>query len=269
VADEASSGPAALEALRAAVDHDPYRVVLLDMQMPEMDGAMTARAIQQEPRIADVQLILLSSIATLGTAAEMRRMGFAAALTKPVRQSHLFNVVGMVAGNVAAAAPQPTPAPGRDVGLGLRILVAEDNPVNQKVVVAMLSRLGCRATVVVDGAQAVAAIARDSYDVVLMDVQMPEMDGLQATAQIRLREAQTGRHQAIIAMTAHALEGDRERCLAAGMDGYVAKPLKLNELATAIQPYGAAGCAAPSARGGGEPSGGRSGLAPQPSPSRA
>jgi signal transduction histidine kinase/CheY-like chemotaxis protein len=235
---EASGGRHALDALRAAHHTAPFDVVLLDMHMPDMDGETTARAIKADPALAAVPLVLLSSIGTRGTATEIRARGFAAALTKPVRQSHLLDVVRTVAGTLPAATEPGEPASRGRVTLGLRVLVADDNPINCRVAVEMLRRLGCHATVVGNGAEAIAATERDTYDVVLMDVQMPEMDGLTATTRIRAREAQAGGHLPIIAMTAHALEGDHERCLAAGMDGYVSKPIKTQDLAAALTPYG-------------------------------
>jgi CheY-like chemotaxis protein len=231
-----SSGPAALVALRNALETAPFRLVLLDMHMPDMDGEMTAAAIQKDPRLRDVPLVLLSSMG-IRSAADARRHGFAAALTKPVRRGHLLNVVSSLAGAAPRpGAPAPAPRTGR-VHLGLRVLLAEDNLVNQQVALQMLSRLGCRATAVEDGAQAVAAVDRDEYDLVLMDVQMPTMDGFEASTLIRKREEGTGRHLPILAMTAHAREGDRQRCLAAGMDGYVSKPVKMDELARALAPW--------------------------------
>jgi signal transduction histidine kinase/DNA-binding response OmpR family regulator len=234
---EASGGREALDALRAAHDTAAFDVVLLDMHMPEMDGETTARAIKADPALAGVPLVLLSSMGTRGTATEMWARGFAAALTKPVRQSHLLDVVRTVAGALPAATEPAETAPGGRVKLGLRVLVADDNPVNCRVAVEMLRRLGCHATVVGNGIEAVAATERDTYDLVLMDVQMPEMDGLAAATRIRAREAQAGGHVPIVAMTAHALEGDQERCLAAGMDGYVPKPIKTHDLAEALKPY--------------------------------
>ena len=234
VADAVASGAAALDALHATVDVDPYRLVLLDMHMPGMDGAMTAAAIKADPRLAAVPIVLLSSIGTCSRA-EMHERGFAAVLTKPVRQSHLRDIVATVAGDRAAAPAAPA-APLR-ARLGLRVLLAEDNAVNRKVTLQMLARLGCDSSAVEDGARAVAALAAGDYDVVLMDVQMPEMDGFEATAAIRRREHASGGHVPIIAMTAHAMEGDRERCLAAGLDGYLAKPVKMDELARVLAPY--------------------------------
>jgi signal transduction histidine kinase/CheY-like chemotaxis protein len=255
VAHEVSSGRAALVALQGALTTAPFRLVLLDLNMPDMDGEMTAAAIHADPRFAGLPLVLLSSMGSRGMA-DARRHGFAAALTKPVRRAHLLNVVT----TLATAAPQPaeplTSTPPRDgrINLGLRVLLAEDNVTNQHVALGMLARLGCRATAVADGTQVVAAVERDAYDVVLMDVQMPTMDGFEATAQIRKREEGTDRHLPIIAMTAHARVEDRQRCLAAGMDGYVAKPVKMSELAQALAPWSKtpggveAGAVAPPAR---------------------
>jgi len=173
-----------------------------------------------------------------------------------VRRTQLLNVVS----NLASAAPPPArgtapgPSEGR-VDLGLRVLLAEDNVINQQVALGMLARLGCRATAVEDGSQVLAALERDEYDVVLMDLQMPAMDGFEATAQIRAREERTGGHLAIVAMTAHARESDHRRCLAAGMDGYVAKPVKMGDLARALAPWSKTPGAAD--------------VAPAPSPRRA
>jgi CheY-like chemotaxis protein len=235
VTGEAVGGAAALAALDAAAAREPYQVVLLDMHMPEMDGEMTAVAIKADPRLAHVAIVLLSSIGT--SAAEMRAKGFAAVLTKPVRQSHLRDVVAAVAGEAAPAAARAGARASARVHLGLRVLIAEDNDVNRQVALQMLARLGCEAIAVENGVHALAALERERFDVVLMDIQMPDMDGFEATAEIRRREAGTGRHQPIVAMTAHAMEGDRERCLAAGVDGYVAKPVKMYDLVRALAPY--------------------------------
>jgi CheY-like chemotaxis protein len=254
VADAVSGGAAALDALSAAAERDPYRLVLLDMDMPELDGEMTAQAIKATPRIAEVAIVLLSSAGAIGTAAEMRSKGFAAALTKPVRQAHLLEVISSVVGEANGATVRPpAPALGAGVDLGLRVLIAEDNVINQKVALQMLARLGCLATAVGNGAQAVAAIARGTYDLVLMDVQMPEMDGFEATALIRRQETQAGGHLPILAMTAHAMEGDRERCLAAGMDGYISKPVKTEDLARALLPFSISSGTMPSAGERAEP----------------
>jgi len=182
--------------------------------------------------------VLLSSQG-LRQQADAIRAGFAAVLTKPVRQSQLYDTLLDVM--QAAALATPASGPGRTVSAPStvprpsrgRVLVAEDNPINKKVAMLMLARLGYRADGVADGVEAVEAVARAPYDVVLMDCQMPEMDGYGATAAIRRLEG-SRRHVPIIAMTANAMEGDRERCLAAGMDDYVAKPVKEDELAAAL-----------------------------------
>ena len=219
--EEARSGAEALAALQAAVAVDPFALVVLDMQMPEMDGEQTARAIRGEPAFAGVPLVLLSSMGTRATRQELRAIGFAAVLSKPVRQASLFGALVDVLGRLSeeGSMPSSSPPPGGSPGapLNLRILLAEDNPVNQKVALRMLERLGCRVDAVGNGREAVEALARTAYDVVLMDVQMPELDGLEATAEIRRREATRGGHIPIVAMTAHAMAGDRERCLAAAL----------------------------------------------------
>jgi PAS domain S-box-containing protein len=227
--EEVEGGSQALAALRAAPGEDPFRLVLLDMQMPGMDGEETAHAIKDDPALRQVPIVLLSSAGALGAAEEMRARGFAAWITKPVRQSQLLNALMGVLG-----APEEEPMrPAGDASpegiaplVGMRVLVAEDNAINQKVAIRILEKLGCRADAVANGAEAVDAIARIPYEAILMDCHMPEMDGYEATAELRRRESGTGRHVPVIAMTANAMEGDREKCLEAGMDDYVAKPVK-------------------------------------------
>jgi two-component system sensor histidine kinase/response regulator len=214
----------------------------MDLQMPEMDGEQTARAIQSEAGLANVPIVLLSSAGSRGSAGEIRDNGFAAALTKPVRQSHLFHTLVEVLGLSGSpptppsrenVAPQEAPLP-----FALRILLVEDSAINQKVALRMLARWGCRADVAANGQEALDALACLPYDLVLMDMQMPEMDGFGATAEIRRQEAGTGRHLPIIAMTAHSMEGDRERCLAAGMDDYLAKPVQPAALRAILKRWG-------------------------------
>jgi len=234
---EARSGAEALEMLRQADGGEPFQLVLLDMHMPDMDGAATARAIKWDLGLAALPLVLLSSSRTHETAAALQGRGFAAALVKPVRRSNLLRVLQDVLGERRIEQPA---AAGRDGSqasesdLGLHILVAEDNIVNQKVAMRMLERWGCRVDVVADGRQALEAVARGAYALVLMDVQMPEMDGFAATAAIRRLEAPTGRRTPIIAMTAHVMEGDRDRCIEAGMDDYVAKPVTAQAILEAV-----------------------------------
>jgi PAS domain S-box-containing protein len=231
-----ASGPAALKALRqATADGEPYSLVLLDAMMPEMDGLALAERIRAQPELEGVPLLLLSSAGQLLEAASWRRLGVAACLAKPVKPSELEGAILRALGPCAPApatavsAPAPVPAPS-----GLRILLAEDNPVNQKLAVRLLEKQGHQVRLAGTGAEALAALAEQPFDLVLMDVQMPELDGLEATRQLRRRERQTGGHMPVIAMTAHAMTGDRERCLEAGMDGYLAKPIRPDALAAAI-----------------------------------
>ena len=236
-----ASGTEALAVLRAAWEEkDPFRALLLDMQMPDMDGEQVAEAVKADPRLAPIPIVLVSSIGVRPTAAQLQEKGFAAALAKPVRQSQMFNTLVTVLGEQAieeTPVEPPSSVAGVRPRLGLRVLLAEDHAVNQKVALRILERCGCRADAVANGLEALAALADLPYDVILMDVQMPEMDGLEATAAIRRQEQGTERHIPIIAMTAHAMEGDRERCLAAGMDDYVAKPVNPAELYRALSRY--------------------------------
>ncbi len=237
-------GREALEALRtAASTGDPFTVALLDMQMPEMDGASLARIIKSDPAIAGVPLVLLTSLGHgNGTMAES---GISAMLTKPVKESALFDTLAVLLGTAEKGARADGNASGSSVTeegfregrpLSVRILVAEDNAINQKVALRMLDKLGCRADVVANGREAVEALKQMPYDLVLMDCNMPEMDGFDATAVIREREGEE-KHTVIIAMTANALRGDRERVLAAGMDDYLAKPISQKELAILIRDW--------------------------------
>ncbi|HLK10762.1 MAG TPA: response regulator [Candidatus Binatia bacterium] len=229
-AEAAAGGREALAALRAAAGRAPFQLVLVDLDMPEMDGEATAAAIAADPGLGGPALVALS---TAGARAPSAR-GFVAELAKPVRRARLLDVVSMLVGERRAAARPAAPAAAATGLEGLRVLLAEDNPINRKVALRMLAKLGCEATAVEDGAAAVAAVERERWDAVLMDVQMPVLDGFEATARIRLHEARTAAHVPIIAMTAHAMEGDRERCLRAGMDGYVSKPVKAEDLAAAL-----------------------------------
>jgi CheY-like chemotaxis protein len=244
-ADEAADGAAALEQLRAATGRR-YDAALLDMQMPVMDGLALARAIRADPSLASMPLLMLSSWG--GTTAEAARaVGIAAYLTKPVRPTRLRDALSRALGGApttvaAPAAPAPDPsaeaagAPPRR----LRVLVAEDNLVNQRVVIRMLETAGCRADAVANGREAVDAIARLPYDLVFMDCQMPEMDGYEATRAIRAaeREHASGRHVPIVALTANALQGAREHCLAAGMDDYLAKPITKGVFVASLRRWG-------------------------------
>ena len=205
-----------------------FDLAILDMRMdgPDgMDGPALAEAIRATPQGADLPLVLMTS---LGRSRDLDTAHFAAVLTKPLNPSQIYRTLAAVLGSMG----ERPAAPAEETGPPLRILVAEDHPVNQRLVLLLLERLGQRADVVSDGVEAVAAVARRDYDVVLMDVQMPELDGLAATRLIRGR---SGPQPRIVALTANALPGDRETCLAAGMDGYLTKPLKRAELARALR----------------------------------
>lgn len=234
----ADSGVHALASLRRmATTGRPYRLVLLDMLMPVMDGIAVADAIAAETAIGKPPVIMLSSAHKDDVVRRAETLGISHFLLKPVRQSELLETIFAVLGvttNEAAVAAQDVPAEIRPQ----KVLVAEDNAVNQRLVQRLLERRGHMPTIVGDGAEAVAALSNGTFDLVLMDVQMPNMDGFQATAAIREREKQAGGHIPIIAMTAHAMRGDRERCLAAGMDGYVSKPLRSEDFYAAIESYG-------------------------------
>ena len=239
--EEADSGISALELLRAAAARGvPFDVGVLDLMMPGMDGFELARTIKCDPGIAGVHLVLLTSYGQRGDGTIAREAGVAAYLTKPVRQSQLFNclanVVNQPVGTESVQSPISTPdlvtrhtLDEKETMSNKLILLAEDNIVNQRVAVRQLLKLGYRADAVADGREALEALDRIPYDLVLMDCQMPELDGYEATAEIRRREG-TSRHTPIVAMTANALQGDREKCIAAGMDDYISKPVKPEEL---------------------------------------
>ena len=228
----ASSAVEALDRLRAATAaaaSEPFDVVLLDMEMPGVDGVGLARAIRADPTIQSVKLILLTSVGRLGDGEAVRKLGLDAALVKPVRQSELYNCLVTVLGITTAeagAARQVSSRGTREEGKGVRVLLAEDNVVNQQVATFMLQARGYHVDVAGNGREVLDALARASYDLILMDCQMPEMDGYEATARIRERErGASAHHTPIIALTAHALRGERDRCIAAGMDDYIAKPI--------------------------------------------
>jgi two-component system, sensor histidine kinase and response regulator len=237
----ASSAVEALALLRsAAIQEQPYDLVILDYEMPDMNGLMLASVIRQEQTLAASRCLLLTSVNLEHDSPEWRQAGIELHLTKPVRQSVLFNsIAGLFAQNEDSADRQgftADPAPAGDALTG-RILLVEDNLVNQEVGLAMLEILGCKATCAADGKAALEALERDSYDVVLMDCHMPEMDGFEATASFRQWERTHGarRRTPIIALTANALPGDRERCLEAGMDDYMSKPFTQQQLAEKLR----------------------------------
>jgi PAS domain S-box-containing protein len=243
--DLLDGGQEAVAAMRTAqAEGDPYQVVLLDMQMPGMDGEQTLQAIKASSVGQDAEVIILTSMGQRGDAKHLQELGCAGYLVKPVRQRQLVEVIGMVLGRKERALTDREPKLVTRHTLSeqkrqqTQILLAEDNLVNQKLVVAVLSKAGYPVTVVENGLQAVEAVFKEPYNLVFMDVQMPELDGFEATRMIRKREKEQGRERIpIIAMTAHALKGDRERCLEAGMDDYLPKPVDHEKLLEMISDW--------------------------------
>ena len=226
---------AAAEARRAG---DPYRVILLDGTMPGMDGFETAARLRAEGPEGGGTILLLTSAGRRGDAARCRELGIAGYITKPVNQSDMLDALMTVMGEGRDASPrQPliTRHSIREERRRLRILLAEDNEVNRRVAVGLLEKRGYEVLVATNGREALEVLDRGTVDAVLMDVQMPEMGGLEATAVIRASERARGGHLPIIAMTAHAMKGDRERCLDGGMDDYVSKPVRPSDLYAAIE----------------------------------
>jgi signal transduction histidine kinase/DNA-binding response OmpR family regulator len=231
-------GRAALQAIEVAKNAGyPFPLILLDGQMPEMDGFTLAEQIHKDPALVNATIMMLTSAGHLGDAARCRELGISAYLVKPIRQGELLDAICQLLDKT----PQKQPAPLltrhtlREEKNRIRILLAEDNAVNQTLAVRILEKRGYSVIPVPDGQAALEAFQTGSFELVLMDLQMPRMDGLEATAAIREIEKQTGRHIPIVAMTANALIGDREKCLAAGMDGYVSKPIRTSELFGTIE----------------------------------
>jgi CheY-like chemotaxis protein len=239
VVELAASGEEGMAALlRAEESGSPFPLVFIDAEMPNMDGFELVQKIHQNPRLAAATLIMmLTPSGQLGDAARCRELRISTHLVKPVGESELFQAIQTALAKpphkpreAPFAPPPPLPSPKPS-----RILLAEDNAVNRQVVIRLLEKRGHVITVATDGAQAVAMTRKSSFDMVLMDIQMPGMDGYEATAVIRKDEESTGKHLPIIAMTAHAMEGDRQKCLAAGMDDFVAKPIRVDELVKIIE----------------------------------
>jgi len=227
--ETAASGARGLEMLHtAARAGNPYQIVLLDMQMPGMDGEQTARAIKSDPLVRDVKIVILTSMGKRGDAARLRALGCSGYLLKPVKQQMLYEALLAILNSNEDDAPDLVTRHviSEKLSVGKRILLAEDNSINQKLAVAILQKAGYSVDVVEDGLQAFEKTISGGYNAILMDVQMPEMDGFESTRKIRDWESMQGLHIPIIAMTAHAMKGDRERCLEAGMDDYVTKPIE-------------------------------------------
>jgi Amt family ammonium transporter len=242
-ADIADGAQAAMTMLRQAADSgEPYHFAILDMHMPKTDGIQLASQIKADPATKDVILISLSSISDQMRPGQLAKAGFAACLTKPALPSELYNaIVDTLSAHEQPGqfrAPRESSERAQDASInGLRILLAEDNEVNRLVASELLGQAGCHCTMVVNGREAVEEALRNVYDAILMDCQMPEMDGFAATKAIRDAEvgSQPSQHRCIIALTANAIKGDREECLAAGMDGYVTKPIDPSQLFSTIR----------------------------------
>jgi two-component system sensor histidine kinase/response regulator len=230
----AESGSKAITALKEAKGlgrHFP--LILVDAQMPEMDGFALAESIKRNPEWDTATIMMLSSAGQRGDAKRCREVGIAAYLTKPVRQAELLDAILTALGTKPIKEALPALVTRHSLHENsnhLNILLVEDNAVNQKLAARLLEKRGYTVTIAGNGKEALAAIEKQSFELVFMDVQMSEMDGFEATAAIRGIEKASGNHLPIIAMTAHAMTGDRERCLEAGMDGYITKPIRLEEL---------------------------------------
>lgn len=249
------SAAAALGALEESAQRGrPFPLVLTDVNMPHMDGWQLAERIRQNPVWSRSVIVVLTSSGRPVRSERARAAGVAACLTKPVKQSDLFDTIVTVLGGAAPARRKATGvARRRRSARPLRVLLAEDNPVNQRLTLSLLEKQGHLVAVANNGREAVEQSAANEFDVILMDVQMPELDGLEATAAIREREREAGGRIPIVALTAHALKGDRERCLAAGMDAYLSKPVQPRVLAQALQETAAGGGATATAATSAQP----------------
>jgi CheY-like chemotaxis protein len=250
----APSGAQALEFLRAG---ELFDLVILDMQMPGMDGLMLAREIRKLANLGNLPLVLLTSMGVRADSTEFVSAGFATCLTKPVKPAQLFESLVRIVSGVRTA-PKPTNIRGKldptlASRLPLRVLLCDDNLINQKVATRLLQQMGYRSTIAGNGIEALAAIESAPFDLVFMDVMMPEMDGLEATQQIRARQRDRAKHpnfktpMVIVAMTASAMPGDRDKCLAAGMDDYLSKPVRPEDVRTIVERWGHAAAASASA----------------------
>jgi CheY-like chemotaxis protein len=228
------------EGALAALGHRLYELVVTDRNMPGMDGFELIARIREQTRLEKTKILLLSSAGQRGDGERCKELAVSRTLVKPIRRWELREAVASIlrAGvegkeNLRMArAPEPQ---GRALSAALRILLAEDNQVNQRLATRMLEKRGHAVDVAANGLEALKALEKRSYDLVLMDVQMPEMDGMEATERIRANERSSGGHLRVVALTAHAMKGDEERCLAAGMDGYLTKPIRPEELEALLE----------------------------------
>ncbi len=234
------SGKEALKILRkASLEGDSFKIAILDMQMPEMDGEELGRRILADPGIDKPKLVVMSSIGARGDASRVHELGFSAYLTKPVKQSQLFNCLTTVYGHETERHPLVTRHTLKESRkTGIKILIAEDNPVNQLVAVKILEKLGYKADVAVNGAEAIEFLSKIAYDIVFMDCQMPVMDGYDASRAIRSGKGNVLNSKVtIIAMTANALKGDKEKCIESGMDDYISKPVTPGMLSEMVEKW--------------------------------
>jgi len=236
-------GKEALEQLSTARDaKEPYGLILTDMHMPKMDGFTLVENIRDRPELATATIMMLTSAGHRGDAARCLELGVSAYLLKPIRQSELREAIARVLGAREEEGEIPLVTrfslhDARDPSTYLHVLLAEDNAVNQRLAVRLLEKRGHRVAVASNGREALVALEKGKFDLIFMDVQMPEMDGLEATVAIREKEKSSGLHLPIIALTAHAMKGDREQCLTAGMDGYLTKPIRPEELDEILEGY--------------------------------
>jgi len=244
--EEAPDGPSGLQALyRALGENNPFRLAIIDMQMPGMDGEAVGRAVKADARLLDTRLVMLTSLGARGDANRLQNIGFSAYATKPIQHQVLKTVLSQALSTSEDEQSRPfatrhtaREALPRFINCKARILLAEDNITNQQVALGILKKLGLTADAVANGREAIDALKTLPYDLVLMDVQMPEMDGMEATRHIRTPLSSIpNRRIPIIAMTAHAMQGDKERCLEAGMDDYVAKPVSIQALAKTLEKW--------------------------------
>ncbi len=238
------SATQALDWIRAG---EMFDVAILDMQMPGMDGLMLAAEIRKLPSAMMMPLVLLTSMGVRADSPAFTNAAFASCLTKPLKPVQLHETLVRVVSGAKPVRKSPTPSkldPGLAQRLPLRLLLCDDNAINQKVALRLLQQMGYKADVAANGLEALAALDRQPYDFIFMDVQMPEMDGLEATRQIRERQRDRARHPhykasiVIVAMTANAMQGDRERCLAVGMDDYLPKPVRPEEIRSIVERWG-------------------------------
>jgi PAS domain S-box-containing protein len=241
----AEGGERALAELASARNEGrAFGLIVTDMHMPKMDGFEFVEHIREKPELCTATIMMLTSAGHRGDAERCQKLGVSAYLLKPIRQSELREAIAKVLGareqeGMIPLVTRYSLGDARDRSEILRILVAEDNLVNQRLVVRLLEKRGHRVVVAINGKETLAALEKESFDIVLMDVQMPEIDGFEATAAIREKEKSNGLHQIIVALTAHAMKGDHEKCLAGGMDGYLSKPIRPQELDEMLARYGA------------------------------